>query len=100
VSVHLPGELSPPPAAKTDPRAREIARIWAAHGEQHAVLVADAWGEDPGPWGILLVDLARHVARAHKQMYGRPETETLARIRELFDVEWETPTDEPRGSVV
>ena len=86
-------ELEIPPGATTDPKVVELVRVWAAHGEQHAVLHVSAWGEDPSAWGILLVDLARHVARAHRDLYGTSEPDTLSRIRELFDAEWARPTD-------
>jgi len=99
MSERLKGELSVPPAAKSDPQARELARVWAAGGEQHVVLRADAWGKDAAAWGIMLVDLARHVARAHHQMYGHSEDQSLARIRELWNAEWTHPTDTPRGGV-
>jgi hypothetical protein len=64
------------------------------------VLRVEAWGEDPAPWGILLADLARHVARAHREIYGRAEEESLARIREMFDAEWYGPTDLGKGHVL
>jgi Domain of unknown function (DUF5076) len=95
----LRGELGVPPAAKSDPASRELARVWAIHGEQHVVLRPEAWGEDAAPWGILLVDLARHIARAHEQLYGHPQAESLSRIRQLFDAEWQAPTDVPRGTI-
>lgn len=93
------GELKLPPGAKSDPRSRELARVWAAHGEQHVVLRADAWGEDPAAWGVMLADLARHIARAHEELYGHPEARTLARIRQLLEAELENPTDKPRGGI-
>jgi hypothetical protein len=54
--------------------------------------------DDPLAWGLLLVDLARHAARA----YGQLEvcSEALARIRQGFDAEWDNPTDQPRGGLV
>jgi len=94
----MQGELAPPIGVKTDPNASELVRVWAAHGEQHAVLNATAWGEDAAPWGILLVDLARHIARAHQEMYGTQPEHSLARIRDLFDAEWQRPTDNGKGS--
>ena len=93
-------ELEVPRGATTDPDARELVRVWAAHGEQHAALHVSAWGNDAAPWGILLVDLARHVARAHHELYGVPEGQSLSRIRELFDAEWARPTDPGRGSLL
>jgi len=89
-------ELSVPPAARADSAARELARVWAAGGEQHVSLEIGLW-PDPGAWGLLLVDLARHVANAYEQTQGHDASDVLARIREAFDAEWQTPTDSPSG---
>jgi len=90
------GQLSVPPAAKGDVDAIEIARIWAAEGNQEGTLRPDIW-DDPATWGLMLVDLARHVGKAYQELDGSDIAETLARIREGFDAEWESPTDEPTG---
>jgi hypothetical protein len=50
---------------------------------------------DPAAWGLLLVDIARHASLAYERE-GRDRAETLARIREGFDAEWSSPTDEPK----
>jgi hypothetical protein len=57
--------LEIPSTVEGDPNALEIARIWAAHGQQHVALRSGLW-EDAGNWGIMLVDLARHVANAYE----------------------------------
>ena len=88
--------LEIPPAAKGDPKAAEIARISAAHGQQHVHLRSGMW-EDAGNWGIMLVDLARHVANAYEQDGRGDYFQVLARIREIFDAEWDSPTDIARG---
>lgn len=91
-------ELSIPPAAEAAEQAFEIARVWAANGAQHVSLAGELW-EDPGAWGLMLVDLARHVASVYEQTSDRDIDEVLVRIREAFDAEWDIPTDEPMGSV-
>lgn len=93
-----PHELSIPPAASSDPHAGELVRVWAAANMQHVCLAADIW-KDPAAWGLALVDLARHVARAYAQMDGRSEADVLHRIRAGFDAEWSSPTDTPSGRV-
>src|SRR5262245_17026949 len=93
------GALDVPPIAAKSRDAVEVARVWVAGGGQHVSLRPEVW-EDPGAWGILLVDLARHLARAYQQASGRPSEETMVRIRELFDAEWERPTDEPKGDLL
>ena len=92
------GELDVPPEAKGDPKAIEIARIWAADGKQEVALRWDLW-KDPAAWGLMLVDLAKHVANAYEQTKGRDRAEVLARIKSGFDAEWSSPTDSPSGSV-
>jgi hypothetical protein len=68
----------------------EMARIWIADGDQHVVLSPKLW-DDPGAWGLMLVDLARHVARAYAQS-GSSERAVLEKIRQAFDAEWSLPT--------
>lgn len=90
-------ELPIPPAASSDARAIELARIWAAGGKQHVSLATGLWN-DPAAWGIMLVDLARHITTAYQQTQGRDPSEVLARIRAGFDAEWSTSTDTPVGN--
>lgn len=79
-------------------RARdELVRVWAAAGAQHVTLATGLW-DDPAAWGLALVDLARHVARAYAQTQGKPPAAVLRRIREGFDAEWGNATDTPTGS--
>jgi hypothetical protein len=44
-------------------------------------------------WGILLVDIARHAARAYARESNYTEDEALGRIIEMFDAEIERSTD-------
>ena len=92
----LTGALEIPPVAQADPKAVEVARVWVALGNQHVSLRPDVW-EDPAAWGIVLVDLAKHVANAHYETSGRDPSQTLQRIRAGFDAEWGHGTDAPVG---
>uniref|UniRef100_E6VHN0 DUF5076 domain-containing protein n=1 Tax=Rhodopseudomonas palustris (strain DX-1) TaxID=652103 RepID=E6VHN0_RHOPX len=49
--------------------------------------------EDPEMWGLLLVDIARHAARAYARESEYTEDEALERIVEMFDAELSRPTD-------
>ncbi len=80
-------ELPVPPAAQRDPKARELARIWAAQGAQHVSLATGLWS-DPASWGLMPVDLAKHVANAYEQREGRNQQEVLERIKVGLDAEW------------
>lgn len=94
-----PRELPVPMSVSSDPKAIELLRVWAAHGKQHVSLATSLWN-DPAAWGIILVDLAKHVASAYQQLTGKEYASSLSRIREGFDAEWEIATDEPSGTVL
>jgi len=87
-----PNELDPPPQAREDPEALEILRVWAVPGQEQQVTLRPVWN-DPGAWGLMLVDIARHAANAYTREGVITHDEVLARIRKLFDAEWARPTD-------
>ncbi|MCC8956398.1 MULTISPECIES: DUF5076 domain-containing protein [Bradyrhizobium] len=49
--------------------------------------------EEPDMWGLMLVDIARHAARAYSRESEYTEDEALARIVEMFEAEIARPTD-------
>ena len=49
--------------------------------------------EEPEMWGLLLVDIARHAARAYARESGFTEDEAMTRIIEMFEAEIARPTD-------
>jgi len=49
--------------------------------------------DDPEAWGMLIADVARHVARIYATEGKFPEEETLARVRAIFNAEMDSPTD-------
>jgi len=49
--------------------------------------------EEPDVWGMLLVDVARHAARAYAREANYTEEEALARIVEMFEAEIARTTD-------
>ncbi len=49
--------------------------------------------EEPDMWGLLLVDIARHAARAYARESDYTEEEALARIVDMFEAEIARPTD-------
>ncbi len=91
----MKNELDPPPIALENPEAIEILRVWAAPGSPQQLTLKTAW-KDPAAWGILLVDIARHAAKAYGNE-GIDPSETLKRIREGFDAEWSEFTDKPKN---
>lgn len=91
-------ELEIPPIAEEDRNSVEILRVWAAQQQQHVSLRWDLW-DDPAIWGVVLADLAGHVANAFERQRGKNREETLSQIQEFFNKELNHPTDEPRGRV-
>ena len=49
--------------------------------------------EEPDMWGLLLVDIARHAARAYAHESDISEGDALARIVDMFEAEIARPTD-------
>src|SRR6516164_9717941 len=85
--------LSVPPLAYENADAVEVLRVWAAPDSPQQLSLRTTW-KDPGAWGLMLVDIARHAAKVYASE-GHNEVEVLARIRELWDVEWSGPADDP-----
>jgi hypothetical protein len=91
--------LDPPPAAQRDKAGFEVLRVWIAEQGQHVSIRSGAW-EDPFAWGIVLADLARHIANAHELQNDKINKEAfLERLLEGFEAEIDNPTDEPEGEV-
>ena len=87
-------ELEKPPISR-EHGAVEILRVWGGANLPQQYAVATTW-EDPGAWGLLLVDVAQHVAKAYGNSGTVTEPEALARIKQLMIAEWDAPTDEPK----
>ena len=83
-------DLDPPPLAATRQDAVEVLRVWAVPDGRQQLTLRVNW-DDPGAWGLLLVDLARHAAEAYARQ-GVDRARALARIKELIDAEWSAPT--------
>jgi hypothetical protein len=91
--------LDIPPAAARDKASFEVLRVWIAEQGQHVSIRSGAW-EDPFAWGIVLADLARHIANAHQLQNEGADTDAfLQRLLEGFQAEIDNPTDEPEGEV-
>lgn len=86
-----PVGLNIPHPALSDAEAFEILRVWVAHKQQVVTIKTGIW-EDPKIWGMMLADLAKHIALAFQQDEGRETDETLRLIRGGFDLELDHPT--------
>jgi hypothetical protein len=91
--------LDPPPAATRDKASFELLRVWVAEQGQHVSVRSGAW-EDPFAWGIVIAELARHIAHAKSLQNSGVDTEAfLERMLEGFQAEIDNPTDEPEGEI-
>ncbi|HEY0759551.1 MAG TPA: DUF5076 domain-containing protein [Acidisarcina sp.] len=91
-------QLTIPPAARQDPQSFELLRVWIAQQDQHVSLRAGAW-KQPEQWGVVLADLAAHIANALEQAEGLNRAEALELIKDAFLDELDAPTGEPSGAI-
>ena len=94
-----PKEQPLPPDVMARDDAVEILRVFVLDGGLS--MAFQRAFEEPEMWGLLLVDLARHAARAYARESDYTEEDALDRILEMFQAEIERPTDtgttKPRG---
>ncbi len=75
-----------------------MVRAWVVKQGLHCSLNVGVFGEKEAViWGILLSDIARHVANALQDSRGVPMNESLHAIADSFNFEMQTPTAEVRG---
>ena len=67
-------QLRVPEPARTDAKSFELLRVWIAHQDQRVSLRVGVWKE-PEAWGMMLADLARHIAAAFEQADKRDPEE-------------------------
>ena len=86
-----PKEQPLPPDVLDRDDAVEILRVFVLDGGLS--MAFQRAFEEPDMWGLLLVDLARHAARAYARESEFTEEEALARILDMFESEIARPTD-------
>jgi len=91
-------ELEAPRYAAQDDSASEVMRVWT--GQTEYVSLTHRLYKDPGTWGHLLCQVARHVANSYQlNGYGTRE-DVLAAIRTQLLETWGDPsTDVSDGFV-
>jgi hypothetical protein len=92
----MPGPKGPkeqplPPDVMGRDDATEVLRAFVVDGGL-SIAFTRAF-EEPDMWGLLLVDIARHAARAYAQESAYTEEEALARVVDMFESEIARPTD-------
>src|SRR5690242_2113905 len=86
-----PKEQPLPPDVVDREDATEILRAFVLDGGL-SIAFQRAF-EEPDVWGVLLVDLARHAARAYARESEYTEEEAMRRIVDMFEAEIARPTD-------
>src|SRR5450432_2503279 len=86
-----PQEQPLPPDVMGRDDATEVLRAFVLDGGL-SIAFARAF-EEPDMWGLLLVDIARHAARAYARESDYTEEEALTRIVDMFEAEIAKPTD-------
>jgi hypothetical protein len=86
-----PKEQPLPPDVVGREDAQEVLRAFVVDGGL-SIAFQRAF-EEPDMWGLLLVDVARHAARAYAREAEFTEEEALARITDMFEAEIARPTD-------
>jgi hypothetical protein len=86
-----PREQPLPPDVVGNEDATEVLRAFVLDGGL-SIAFQRAF-EEPDMWGLLLVDIARHAARAYARESEYNEEDALARIVEMFEAEIARPTD-------
>jgi hypothetical protein len=86
-----PREQPLPPDVMGRDDATEVLRAFVVDGGL-SIAFTRAF-EEPEMWGLLLVDIARHAARAYARESGYTEDEAMTRIIEMFEAEIARPTD-------
>ena len=86
-----PREQPLPPDVIGRDDATEVLRAFVVDGGL-SIAFARAF-EEPDMWGLLLVDVARHAARAYARESAYSEDEVLRRITDMFEAEIARPTD-------
>jgi hypothetical protein len=91
-----------PPAALRDVNAVELARVWIAEQGLHCSLkfglyAHDGVARETSAWGIILADLAGHVADALSAEGMGAKAVLLDAIAERFNEEVSAPSSERMG---
>jgi uncharacterized protein DUF5076 len=86
-----PREQPLPPDVIGRDDATEVLRAFVVDGGL-SIAFTRAFDE-PDMWGLMLVDIARHAARAYARESSITEDEALRRIVDMFEAETARPTD-------
>jgi hypothetical protein len=89
--------LHVPPAA-LDQGGVEVLRAVIVDGALH-VSLRRAF-DDPDPWGMLIADVTRHIARIYATESKLTQDQVIDRVRAIYDAEMDSPTDPGTTSAI
>jgi hypothetical protein len=69
----------------------EVLRAVIVDGELHVALRRAF--DEPDPWGMLLADVTRHVARVYATESALTQDQVIERVRAIYEAEMDNPTD-------
>ncbi len=69
----------------------EVLRAVIVDGDLH-VSLRRAF-DDPDPWGMLIADITRHIARIYSTESKLTQDQVIERVRTIYEAEMERPTD-------
>jgi len=71
-----------------------VARIIEFAGYRHRAF------DDPDPWGMLIADVTRHIARIYATESNLSQDQVIERVRTIYDAEMAEPTDTGTTSTI
>ena len=89
--------LHVPPAA-LEQGGVEILRAVIIDGDLH-VSLRRAF-DDPDPWGMLIADVTRHIARIYATEGALSQDQVIERVRTIYDAELDQPSDSGTTSAI
>lgn len=79
--------LPVPPATDSGESSIELIRSWMIDGGLYHSLQTDAFSGEPENWGIVLADVAQHLAYVISEENDLDQTKVLAQIIRAFNDE-------------
>src|SRR5215475_5655699 len=89
--------LHVPPAA-LEHGGVEVLRAVIVDGALH-VSLRRAF-DDPDPWGMLIADVTRHIARIYATESKLTQDQVVERVRTIYEAEMDHPTDPGTTSAI
>lgn len=94
-------ELGIPDGVDVDPKATEMLRLWAANDKLNVSInlgcYHDQGHDEASAWGVILTDLARHVAHGLAQRFEQNKEDVIEKIIKGILTELDYPTTDIKG---